>query len=289
MGQGFEVVGYAEHHRLHLPAVPPRRIDTDHGVERAATNLQDGEEVTFSKLALCLFTDVIGQAAFGADFGLSTKSNGKDDGSSSTQSEASSEFIKMHLHATTSLKMDLSGSLSIIVGQLLPFLHQPFRQVLTRIPGSADREIDRVNNELSSQMDGIVADRIAAAARSSEQHKDLLSVVLAAKERAASARELLTPDYLSGLTYEHLLAGSATTSFTLSCTVYLIAKHPEVEEKLLREIDAFGPPDRVPTADDLQTKFPYLDQARIRIYIIGRPFIYLFILLALLIGITVDV
>ncbi|XP_072149774.1 cytochrome P450 711A1 isoform X2 [Setaria viridis] len=239
-------------------------------IERAATNLQHGEEVDFSKLALSLFTDVIGQAAFGADFGLSRKptppgedgkSHARDD-AGSTQANASSEFIKMHLQATTSLKMDLSGSLSIIVGQLMPFLHQPFRQVLTRIPGSADREIDRVNNELSRQMDGMVADRIAAREHSpaSEQHKDFLSVVLAAKERGASAQELLTPDYLSGLTYEHLLAGSATTSFTLSCTVYLIAKHPEVEEKLLREIDAFGAHDRVPTADDLQTKFPYLDQ-----------------------------
>lgn len=167
----------------------------------------------------------------------------------------------MHLHATTSLKMDLSGSLSIIVGQLVPFLHQPFRQVLTRIPGSADREIDRVNNELSKQMDGIVANRAAAREHAPSSHKDFLSVVLAARERSSSARELLTPDYLSGLTYEHLLAGSATTSFTLSCTVYLIAKHPEVEEKLLREIDAFGPPDLVPTAEDLHTMFPYLDQA----------------------------
>ncbi|RCV26930.1 hypothetical protein SEVIR_5G287900v4 [Setaria viridis] len=234
-------------------------------IQRAATNLDDGEEVVFSDLAVRLATDVIGQAAFGADFGLSGKppvpgdedSKGADDGGAAAK--ASSEFINMHIHSTTSLKMDLSGSLSTIVGMFLPFLQKPLRQVLLRVPGSADREITRVNGELRRMMDGIVAARERAPA-ASRQRKDFLSVVLAARESDASTRELLSPDYLSALIYEHLLAGSATTAFTLSSVVYLVAKHPEVEEKLLREIDAFGPRDSVPTADDLQTKFPYLDQ-----------------------------
>ncbi|KAL6847235.1 hypothetical protein ACP4OV_023088 [Aristida adscensionis] len=231
-------------------------------IERAAATLHDGEEVLFSRFALSLFTDVIGQAAFGADFGLSAGGGG---GGGEGRKASTSEFVKMHLHATTSLKMDLSGSLSIAVGQLVPLLHQPFRRVLRRVPGAADREIDRVNGELGAQMDAIVAARAAATqgggAGGHHHHRDFLSVVLAARERGgAAARELLTPDYLSALTYEHLLAGSATTSFTLSTVVYLVAKHPEVETKLLREIDAFGPRHRVPTADELHTMFPYLDQ-----------------------------
>jgi hypothetical protein len=60
-----------------------------------------------------------------------------------------------------------------------------------------------------------------------------------------------------------LLAGSATTAFTLSSVVYLVAGHPEVEKKLLAEIDGFGPPDLMPSANDLQNKFPYLEQARL--------------------------
>ncbi|XP_051198055.1 cytochrome P450 711A1 [Lolium perenne] len=231
-------------------------------IERAAGNLSGGEEVVFSKLALSLFTDVIGQAAFGADFALSGKPLSPDD-KGGVAPKVSKEFVNMHLHATTSLKMDMSGSLSIIVGQLVPFLHQPFQQVLKRIPGAADREIHHVNQELSRQMDVIVHDLVAARKQdpASQQHKDFLSVVLAARERGGAAvEELLTPDYMSALTYEHLLAGSATTSFTLSSVVYLVAKHPEVEEKLLAEIDVFSPGDGVPTADDLTTRFPYLDQ-----------------------------
>ncbi|KAE8810993.1 hypothetical protein D1007_12141 [Hordeum vulgare] len=234
-------------------------------IERAVTDLSDGQEVTFSKFALTLFTDLIAKAAFGADLGLSGKpaSTVKDRIDSAATPKVPAEFVKMHLQATTSLKMDLTGSLSTVVGSLVPFLHQPFRQVLMRLPGTADREIDDVNHELSRQMDIIVANLMAARTRdpASQQHKDFLSVVFAARERGGAAvQELLTPDYMSALTYEHLLAGSATTSFTLSTVVYLVAKHPEVEEKLLAELDAFGPLDRVPTADDLKTKFPYLDQ-----------------------------
>jgi thromboxane-A synthase len=187
----------------------------------------------------------------------------------------SKEFVNKHLHATTSLKMDMSGSLSIIVGQLVPFLHKPFVEVLKRIPGAADRVIHQVNEELSGEMDDIVANMAAARKRdpASQQRKDFLSVVLGARERGgAAAEELLTPEYMSALTYEHLLAGSATTSFTLSSMIYLVAKHPEVEEKLLAEIDAFGPCDRVPTADDLRTRFPYLDQACTHAHLLTHEF-----------------
>ncbi|XP_006646245.2 cytochrome P450 711A1 [Oryza brachyantha] len=241
-------------------------------IERAAKNVGGQEELTFSDLSLSLVTDVIGQAAFGTDFGLSKlpvspdtnkgdKTAGADTG---VEAKTSSEFIKMHMHATTSLKMDLSGSLSILAGMLVPFLQEPFRRVLGRIPGMGDYKIDRANRTLRAQMDRIVAEREAAMEHdllaAPQQRKDFLSVVLTARASNKSSRELLTPDYISALTYEHLLAGSATTAFTLSTVLYLVAKHPEVEEKLLREIDGVGPSDRVPTAEDLQTKFPYLDQ-----------------------------
>ncbi|MQM06141.1 hypothetical protein Taro_038958 [Colocasia esculenta] len=49
-------------------------------------------------------------------------------------------------------------------------------------------------------------------------------------------RALFMVDYVSALTYEHLLARSATTSFTLSS---------EVERKLLAEVEAFGAPPKV--------------------------------------------
>ncbi|MQM18907.1 hypothetical protein Taro_051906 [Colocasia esculenta] len=73
-------------------------------------------------------------------------------------------------------------------------------------------------------------------------NRDFLSTILSSREAggATASRELFTADYVSALTYEHLPAGSATTSFMFSSLLYLVAGHPEVERKLLAEVNAFG-------------------------------------------------
>ncbi|KAJ9701978.1 hypothetical protein PVL29_003960 [Vitis rotundifolia] len=224
-------------------------------IEPAFRNLPSSEEedIAFSNLSLKLATDVIGQAAFGVHFGLSKPPSGNE----VKNSDEVSEFINQHIYSTTNLKMDLSGSFSIILGLLVPILQKPVQHILKRIPGTMDRKIDQTNKKLSSRLDEIVAKRMKDKDRGS---KDFLSLILNARESEQAMKNIFTSDYLNAVTYEHLLAGSATTSFTLSSTIYLIAEHPEVEKKLLAEIDGFGPPDQMPTAHDLQHKFPYLDQ-----------------------------
>lgn len=234
-------------------------------IESATENLQSfkEEDIAFSNLSLKLATDVIGQAAFGVDFGLSRGQSEQGHGSSANEKgngdrdNEVSDFINKHIYSTTQLKMDLSGSFSIILGLLVPILQEPFRQILKRIPGTMDRKVNQANKELAGRLNGIVSKRMKEKERSS---KDFLSLILNARESERAAKNVFTPDYVSAVTYEHLLAGSATTSFTLSSVVYLVAGHPEVEKKLLEEIDGFGPRDQLPTAQDLQKKFPYLDQ-----------------------------
>lgn len=58
--------------------------------------------------------------------------------------------------------------------------------------------------------------------------KYFLSLILNAMESDTVSNKFFTPDYVSGITYEHLLAGSTMTSFTLSSIVYLVSGHPEV-------------------------------------------------------------
>jgi thromboxane-A synthase len=238
----------------HLAGLVPTM---QHCIERAAdailaAGVQQNGDVDFSDLSLKLATDIIGQAAFGVDFGLTASGPGGE----------AAEFIREHVHSTTSLKMDLSAPLSVALGLVAPALQGPVRRLLSRVPGTADWRVARTNARLRARVDEIVAARARGrGGHHGEGRKDFLSAVLDARDRSAALRELLTPDHISALTYEHLLAGSATTAFTLSSAVYLVAGHPDVEAKLLAEVDGFGPRGAVPTADDLQHRFPYLDQA----------------------------
>ncbi|KAL4649284.1 hypothetical protein ACB092_01G004700 [Castanea dentata] len=231
-------------------------------IESATENLHSlkEEDITFSNLSLKLATDVIGQAAFGVNFGLSKPQSISDvvniDDNQNDDNEVS-DFINKHIYSTTQLKMDLSGSFSIILGLLVPILQEPFRQILKRIPGTMDWKVERNNQKLSGRLDEIVTKRMKTRERGS---KDFLTLILNARESQTVSKNVFTPDYISAVTYEHLLAGSATTAFTLSSVVYLVAGHPEVEKKLLEEIDGFVPPDQIISADDLQNKFPYLEQ-----------------------------
>ncbi|XP_057424778.1 cytochrome P450 711A1-like [Lotus japonicus] len=276
-------------------------------IESATQNLDDidtskEDTIIFSNLSLRLATDVIGDAAFGVNFGFSTKPhsscesintsvdnmvsncgtqlrphqsvfinnsgmqrqpqfktpvNNNAAGAATDDDDEVSDFINQHIYSTTQLKMDLSGSFSIILGLIAPILQEPFRQILKRVPGTMDWKIEQTNRKLSGRLDEIVKKRMEDRNRSS---KNFLSLILNARESKTVSENVFSPDYISAVTYEHLLAGSATTSFTLSSIVYLVAGHPEVEEKVIHEIDEFGPHDRIPTAQDLHDSFSYLDQ-----------------------------
>ncbi|WJX09656.1 hypothetical protein P8452_00466 [Trifolium repens] len=249
-------------------------------IESATQNLDDtsNEDIIFSNLSLRLATDVIGDAAFGVNFGLSNphsicesiKSvNNNVEHSSASSSDEVSNFINQHIYSTTQLKMDLSGSFSIIIGLIAPILQEPFRQILKRIKGTMDWKMECTNKNLTGRLEEIVKKRMEDKNRTS---KNFLSLILNARESKSVSESVFSFDYISAITYEHLLAGSATTSFTLSSIVYLVAGHLNVEQKLLQEIDGFGTHDRIPNAKDLNENFPYLDQVikeAMRIYTVS--------------------
>lgn len=213
---------------------------------------REGEDIPFSDLATKMAIDIIGETAFGVQFCLSSHQTPVED-------TEVSEFLKLHTDTIESLKMDLNSSFSTVVGLIVPILQTPGREILKRIPGTADFKMHQTNQKLCDRIDEIIAKRSIEGTRDSN---DILAVLLHARESGSVGRDLFTHSYIRGLMYEQLLAGTKTSAFTLAMTVYLVSKHPEVEKKLLQEIDSFVPCDAIPTADDLQYKFPYLDQVK---------------------------
>lgn len=239
------------------PSYIAKMIPSMQEIIQSATRDLDSKTVTFSELSIKIGTDVIGKTSFGVDFGLSKPKQSQHPVNKVNKNDKVQEFIDEHIYSTTQLKMDLSGSASIVLGLVAPFLQTPCREILKRVPGTKDWKMERTNKSLTRRLDEIVERRKRDDNRGT---RDFLSLVLNATESEKAVRNVFTPDYISAVTYEQLLVGSTTSSFTLSAVVYLVAAYPEVERKLVAEIDAFGPRDRIPTADDLQSKFPYLDQ-----------------------------
>ncbi|KAI3355724.1 hypothetical protein L3Q82_004312 [Scortum barcoo] len=67
----------------------------------------------------------------------------------------------------------------------------------------------------------------------------------------------MTVTEILGSITELLLAGVDTTSNTISWSLYLLAKDPEIQEQLYQEIISVCPGDKVPTSDDI-AQMPYL-------------------------------
>lgn len=69
--------------------------------------------------------------------------------------------------------------------------------------------------------------------------------------------EQMTVTEILGSITELLLAGVDTTSNTISWSLYLLAKHPEIQEQLYQEVISVCPGDKVPASDDI-AHMPYL-------------------------------
>ncbi|XP_007659558.2 thromboxane-A synthase [Ornithorhynchus anatinus] len=149
----------------------------------------------------------------------------------------------------------------------------PFLAPLARALPSKSRD------ELSDFFRRAVQDVMARRSRqpAGERRRDFLQEMLDAHGRiglpgpeqpdaagpgAAPGRapEPLTEDELVGQALVFLIAGYATAANTLSFATYLLATHPEVQGKLLREVDEFGESHgEPPTFSSLQEGLPYLD------------------------------
>ncbi|CAM0946174.1 unnamed protein product [Alopecurus aequalis] len=218
----------------------------------------DQDCVPFCQLSLRMAIDIIGKTAFGIEFGLignrAEHGGGDDDGVR--------ELLEEYKRSMEFIKMDLSSSLSTILGLFLPCAQTPCKRLLRRVPGTTDYKMEENERLLCRRIDAIIAGRrrdrdrensTSSSSSSPAAALDFIAALLDARE--SGARDLALEDrHVRALAYEHLIAGTKTTAFTVSSVVYLVSCHPRVEEKLLAEVDAFDVDGRAPDADDLQSR-----------------------------------
>lgn len=233
----------------------------------------DQDCIPFCQLSLRMAIDIIGKTAFGIEFGLSKNAAGGGGETEGGEGDDNvREFLKEYKRSMEFVKMDLSSSLSTILGLFLPCVQTPCKRLLRRVPGTADYKMNENERRLCSRIDAIIAGRRRDRAtrrrggdgvsEDGAPPLDFIAALLDAMENGGGAKDFALADrHVRALAYEHLIAGTKTTAFTLSSVVYLVSCHPRVEEKLLREVDGFAPRHgRAPDADELQSRFPYLDQ-----------------------------
>jgi cytochrome P450 len=142
----------------------------------------------------------------------------------------------------------------------------PFSGLIERLPLPSNRRFEEARASLDRIVYGMIRDRRAGGDRG-----DLLSMLLFAGD-GSSMEDRQVRDEAMTL----FLAGHETTSNALTWTLYLLSRHPEVEARLLEELDRAIRSDRLPGAGDLAS-LPYLHRVlteSLRLYppawILGR-------------------
>ncbi|MGW0662845.1 cytochrome P450 [Streptodolium elevatio] len=104
--------------------------------------------------------------------------------------------------------------------------------LLGRIPVRANREFDRAVRELREVIDQLVA----GARKNPDDSPDFLSTLVAARDADSGAG--LSDEEVRDELVTILIGGTETTASTLAWTFHELARAPEVEARVLDEIDA---------------------------------------------------
>ncbi|CAN2391852.1 Cytochrome P450 [Pristimantis euphronides] len=116
-----------------------------------------------------------------------------------------------------------------------------FRQTITKMIAVREQQPAEQRRRDFLQL---MLDARASAANVSVDHFDLVNQADVAahvrEEPGKKTTKTLNEDEILGQAFLFLIAGYETTCSLLSFTTYLLATHPECQEKLLREVDEFA-------------------------------------------------
>jgi cytochrome P450 len=147
----------------------------------------------------------------------------------------------------------LGQSFNLLIGgrgsRRIPWLRSLIASLTGRIPKEQQERLAAARTQLDTFIYALIQQR-----RADEQDLgDILSMLLAARDEDARLSDKQIRDQVITL----MAAGHETAQNSLCWTLYLLAQHPHVHEKLLAELHTVlhG---RAPTAKDL-ARLPYLD------------------------------
>lgn len=144
---------------------------------------------------------------------------------------------------------DLSGALDESL-RLFQWANLPFAARLEPLVPFLTRRFKRARARLDATVYRMIRDRRA----SGEDRGDLLSMLILACDEEEDGGQM-SDEQVRDEAMTLLLAGHETTANALAWTWYLLAQHPEAEERLHAEVDAvLG--DRAPTVEDVPS-LPY--------------------------------
>jgi cytochrome P450 len=181
--------------------------------------------------------------------------------------EVSNEMMRLTLEIVgrALFTMDLTGQADTI-GRWLTIANERFGQfdmgmLVSWLPTPGNLRFRRAVSELRR----ITLDVIARRRAENRDYGDLLSMLLAARDQDTG--EAMSDDQLRDEVLTLILAGHETTATALSWTWYLLAQHPEVEEKLHAELDRVlnGRPPTMADLPDLNYTGMVIDEA-MRLY-----------------------
>eukprot|EP00898_Chlorokybus_atmophyticus_P002783 jgi/Chlat1/3505/Chrsp23S03696 len=189
----------------------------------------------FKQLAL----QVIGTSAFGIDFAK--------DASARPLAEATAKIIDSSSVARGANLALLALVVCRPIGGMLMLVNR-------MLPWTTAHAANLARLFVLSKSGEVVRQRATDTDRGSKF--DFLSLLLRGHNKAADRP--FSEKELRAQAYEFLQAGFETTANTLAFAVDLLSRHPEVEAKLLAEIDAAGRNSAV-TYEDIESKYPYVD------------------------------
>jgi cyclooctatin synthase len=126
---------------------------------------------------------------------------------------------------------EIERLLRVLLAELLPKGIIANLPMLARLPTRSNRRFDAANRRLGVMLTDIIEVYRAAGA----DHGDLMSILLRARDDETGTA--MTNKQLRDEATTLVIAGSETTGNTIAWACYLLAQHPQTQERLQREVD----------------------------------------------------